>query len=109
MEKRIFAAVLISIAMLVTAQAAAAELVYRRWIVDRLIDAGARPILAVLGAALAEGAVSGGHLGARAGAAVLGAGLGLLYVGAGRRLAPAIACRIVFDVGALTLVGMRLV
>lgn len=53
--------------------------------------------------------VSGGHLGSRLGAAAAGLGFGLLYLGAGRRLAPVIACRLAFEVGALVLVYGKLV
>lgn len=102
-------AALVTVAMLVIAQAVAAELVFRRWILDRVHDAGARGGVAVVIAAIAEGATAGGHLGARLGAVALGAGLGLVYLGAGRRLAPAIACRVTFEVGVLVALSARIV
>lgn len=91
------------------AQAVASELVFRRWLLDRVHELGARSWVAAIAAAAAEGLVSGGHLGSRLGAAAAGLGFGLLYLGAGRRLAPAIACRLTFEVGALLLVYARLV
>lgn len=99
---------LATVALVVAAQAVAAELVFRRWILDRVHDAGARPGVAALVAAVAEGATAGGHAGARLGAAALGVGLGLVYLGAGRRLAPAIACRVTFEVGVLVVLWARL-
>jgi membrane protease YdiL (CAAX protease family) len=101
--------VLVTAIAVLGAQAIASELVFRRWLLDRVDGLGARPWLAALAAAVAEGVVSGGHLGSRLGAAAAGLGFGLLYLGAGRRLAPAIACRLAFEVGALLVVYARLV
>lgn len=98
---------LVTVAVVVAAQAVAAELVFRRWILDRVHGAGARPGVAIAIAAVAEAAVAGGHLGSRLGAAATGAGLGLLYVGAGHRLGVAISCRITFEVGVLVLTYAR--
>ena len=96
-------------ALLAAGGAAAAELVFRRWAVERLRELGVPALVAVLVAALAEAVATPGNLLARGGAALAGAGTGLVYLCAGRRLAAAIACRAVFDVGAILLVGLRLV
>jgi hypothetical protein len=101
--------VLVTAALVIGAQAVAAELVFRRWILDRVHELGARPWVAALAAAVVEGVAAGGHLGTRLGAAAAGLGFGLLYLGAGRRLAPAIACRLTFEIGALILVYARIV
>ena len=101
--------ILVTAIAVLGAQAIASELVFRRWLLDRLDGLGAQPWIAALAAAVAEGVVSGGHLGSRLGAAAAGLGFGLLYLGAGRRLAPAIACRLAFEIGALVIVYARLV
>ena len=101
--------VLVTAIVVLGAQAIASELVFRRWILERVHGFGVRPWVAAIAAAIVEGAASGGHLGARLGAAAAGLGFGLLYVGAGHRLAPAIACRLAFEVGALVLVYARVV
>jgi membrane protease YdiL (CAAX protease family) len=101
--------ILVTAVAVLGAQAIASELVFRRWMLDRLHGLGAQPWLAAVAAAVAEGVVSGGHLGSRLGAAAAGLGFGLLYLGAGRRLAPAIACRLAFEIGALLIVYARLV
>jgi len=100
---------LVTAIALVGARAVAAELIFRRWILDRAHALGVRAWVAAVIAAVCEGAVAGGHLGSRLGAAAAGLGFGLLYVGAGRRLAPAIACRLAFEIGALVLVYLRVV
>jgi len=99
---------LVTMAMLVGARAVAAALVFDRWLIDRVIERGGTPALAALAAAVAEGAVTGGHLAARLGAALAGLGFALVYLGAGRRLAAANACRLTFELGALTLVSLKL-
>lgn len=105
--------VLVTAIAVLGAQAIASELVFRRWLLDRidgrLHGLGGKPWLAAIAAAVAEGVVSGGHLGSGLGAAAAGFGFGLLYLGAGRRLAPAIACRLAFEIGALLVVYARLV
>jgi hypothetical protein len=95
----------VTIAMLVGATAVARELVFHRWLLDRAYAAGALPAATI--AAAAEGLVTGGHVVARIGAALTGFGLALLYIGGGRRLAAAMACRLTFDLGALALVALR--
>jgi hypothetical protein len=101
------ASVLLVAVLVVAAQAVALELGLRRWLLERVHDLGARAHDAAVVAAIAEGAITGGHLGTRLGAAMLGLGVGLVYVGGGRRLAPAIACRIALETGALVLVWAR--
>jgi hypothetical protein len=97
----------VTVAMLVGATAVARELVFHRWMIDRAHEAGVRAMPAALLAAVAEGLVTDGHIVARMGAALTGFGLALLYLGGGRRLAAAIACRLTFDLGALALVALR--
>jgi len=93
--------------VLVGAQVVAAELILRRWILERALDLGARPILAVAVAAAVEVAIAGANPAARLGAGVAGVGYGLLYLGAGHRLAAPLAARLVFELGALVLVYAR--
>jgi hypothetical protein len=97
----------VTVAMLVGATAVARELVFHRWLLDRAVEAGAAPLPAAVLVAVAEGLATGGHFAARMGAALTGFGLALLYLGGGRRLAAAIACRLMFDLGALALVSLR--
>lgn len=100
-----------TVAMLVVAQGVAAEMAFRGWLVPRIAELAPRGgvALAAVGAALAEALVTRGHLATRVGAFVLGLGGAVLYLGARRRLAAPIACRVVFDVGALALAALRLV
>ena len=100
---------LFTMAVLVAVGAVAAELALRAWIVERALELGAARWGAVGVGALAEGLLWPGDLVARFGAAVMGAGLGLLYVAAGRRAGAPIAARVVFALGALGLEGLRLV
>jgi hypothetical protein len=100
---------LFAVALLVAITAVAAELALRGWIVERALELGAGPLAAIAIGAVAEGLVWPGHLAARAGAAVFGAGLGALYVAAGRTAGAPIAARVTFVIGALVLEGLRLV
>ena len=47
--------------------------------------------------------------GDRAGIAVTSVGLGIVYVGAGRRIGASATARVVFEVGAVVLQALRLV
>jgi membrane protease YdiL (CAAX protease family) len=98
----------LTLALLVVAQSVAAELVFRRWALERLRDLRVPGLIAALLAAVAEALAVSGNLLSRSGALLSGLGFGLLYLGAGRGLAPAIACRVTFELGALTLVALRL-
>jgi membrane protease YdiL (CAAX protease family) len=100
-----------TVAVLVVAQGVAAEMAFRGWLLPRIADLAPRAgtALAAVGSALAEALVTRGHLATRAGAFVLGLGGAVLYLGARRRLAAPIACRLVFDLGALALGAFKLV
>jgi hypothetical protein len=102
--------------MLVTlVLAVAAELVFRRWLVDRiaaLVLARGEPravalAAGVLIAATIEAAVSPAGGGSRVGTLVGGLGLGAIYVTSGGRLAACLTARAAFDLGALLLQALR--
>jgi membrane protease YdiL (CAAX protease family) len=108
----------VMLAILVVLSAVAAELVLRGWILERVLELGAHPALAVVVAALAEAAVVGNvgetvgtsaSLPMRAGAAVFGLALGWMYVASGRSVVPAICARAAFVLGALVLEALRVV
>lgn len=82
--------------------AIAIELALRGWILERAweLSPGA-PALPIAAAALAEALLLGGPIPARIGAALFGAGLGLLYVAAGRSVLAPIAARATFAAGAI--------
>ena len=100
---------LFAVAVLVAVGAVAGELALRAWIVERALELGAARWGAVAIGALAEGVLWPGDLAARLGAAVMGAGLGVLYVAAGRRAGASIAARVLFALGALALEGLKVV
>jgi len=97
--------------MIVAAQAVAIEMAMRGWLVPRVLEIAPRvgAIGAVIASGAAEAAITPGHLATRAGAFVLGVGGALLFLGAGRRLAAPIACRVTFELGAVLLAALRLV
>jgi hypothetical protein len=101
----------VMVAVVVGAQAIAIEMALRGWLVPRVIDlfpvGGAAIAIAVSG--LAEAAITPGHLMSRLGAYAIGAGSALLFLGAGRRLAAPIACRLTFELGAVLLAALRIV
>jgi len=99
------------VAVIVIASAVAAELALRGWIVERVLEL-ARPgpmanALAVATGALAEAMLVDGDFAARLGGAAFGAGLGGLYVAAGRSVVPGLCARIAFALGALVLEAAR--
>lgn len=106
----------LTLAVLVIAIAAAAELGLRRGLLelvaDRLRARGLGPApaaaAAIACAALVEAAIAPLD-GDRLGIALTSAGLGLIYVGAGRRLGASLSARLVFEVGAVALQALRLV
>lgn len=100
---------LVSAAVLIAAAATAHELVFRRWLLERAFSLGASGTGAILAAAGAEAAIGPGGVGARAGAALFGVALGLLYWRGGRRIGPALAARLAFAWGALALQAAGLV
>lgn len=99
---------LIMFVVLVTMAAIAAELALRGWIVERVLELSPGPaVLPVLVGAIAEAILTPGGVGARAGAAIFGIGLGWIYVAGGRSVVAPICARVVFSVGALLLDGFK--
>jgi hypothetical protein len=98
------------VAMIVVAMAIANELALRGWIVERVRELAPGPaVLPVLVGAIAEAAVTRGDLAVRIGAGVFGAGLGWIYVAAGRSVVAPICARIAFGLGAAVLEALRLI
>ena len=105
-----------TIAVLLVAISGAAELTFRRWLLDWVADGLAgqgtgRKLATAVGvaaAALVEAAIVPVD-GDRVGIAITSVGLGLIYVAAGRRVGASISARVVFEVGALLLQALRLV
>ena len=99
----------VAVAILTAAGAVASELAFRGWVASRAASLlpGGSPTGAVVVAAVAEAAVAPGGLVARLGVLLVGLGLGALWAGSGRRLGAPLACRLVFELGALTLVALR--
>jgi len=104
------AAMLAQVSLVVVAMAIAHELALRGWIVERVLELSpGPPILPVLVGAFVEALLTPGDLAGRLGAAVFGAGLGWLYVAAGRSVLAPLCARVAFSLGAALLDGLRLV
>jgi CAAX prenyl protease-like protein len=103
------ASAFLTFAVVVAAIALASELVLRGWIVERVLELGGKPGMAVFVGAVAEALLLPGPLEARIGAFAVGLGLGQMYVAAGRNVAVPIAARVAFGLGALVLEMLRLV
>jgi hypothetical protein len=101
----------IAVAVLVAAGAVAAELAFRGWVAPRVVALWPRggAVGAVLVAAAAEALVIGGSMGERIGVFAVGCGLGALWAGSGRRIGAGLACRLVFEIGAVVLVAVGVV
>jgi hypothetical protein len=99
------------VTVVVAAQAVAIEMALRGWLVPRVLELFPRggAALAIAASGLAEAAITPGHVATRAGALVLGVGGAILFLGAGRRLAAPIACRVTFELGAVLITALRLV
>jgi hypothetical protein len=97
----------IGVALVTGALATAQELIFRRWILERAYSLGASGSGSILIAGAAEALVGPGSFGARLGAALFGVALGMLYWRGGRRLGPALAARLAFTWGALSLQALR--
>ena len=98
------------VALIVVAMAVASELALRGWIVDRVLELSpGPPVLPVLVGAIAEAMVTPGDLASRIGAGAFGAGLGWIYVAAGRSVLAPICARIAFGLGAVGLEALRLI
>lgn len=96
--------------VLVSIGAVAAELAFRGWLVERVLELSpGPPLLPVLCGALAEAIVMPGDFAARAGAGLFGAGLGWMYVAAGRSVVAPILARIVFVGGAVVLEALKVI
>ncbi|MBL8626998.1 MAG: hypothetical protein JNK64_37260 [Myxococcales bacterium] len=105
-----------TLAAVVIAVALAAELTLRRWwleaVAAALGTAGVGRVGAIAGGVVAAAALEAAIAplpGDRLGVAIYGAGLSVIYVGAGRRLGASLAARVVFEVGALALQALLLV
>lgn len=93
----------------------AAELVFRRWLLDRVaaaVVASGEPrrvglAAGVLVAAVIEAAVSPGD-GLRVGTALMAGGLGAVYVTSGGRLVACLGARLAFELGAIAVQALRL-
>lgn len=98
------------VVVLVSVGAIAAELAFRGWLVERVLELSpGPPLLPVLCGALAEAIVMPGDLAARTGAGLFGAGLGWMYVAAGRSVVAPIVARIAFVGGAVILEGLKVI
>ncbi|MBX3158907.1 MAG: hypothetical protein KF773_23275 [Deltaproteobacteria bacterium] len=92
------------VALQVAVAALAYELALRGWVVERLLElVPDRAAAAIAGGALAEALVTPGDLAARAGAFVFGAGLGGMYVAAGRNVVVSVSARATFAAGVVLL------
>jgi hypothetical protein len=101
---------LLLVALVVIAMAVASELALRGWIVERVLELSpGPPVLPVLVGAIAEALVTPGDLAARIGAGLFGAGLGGIYVAAGRSVLAPICARGAFSLGAIVLEALRVI
>lgn len=104
-----------TLALITVALGVASELVFRRWLLDRVAglvrtQGEPRPVALVAGillAAVIEAAVSPSG-GFPVGVGVVSGGLGALYVTSGGRIAACVTARLVFDVGAIFLQALQL-
>jgi hypothetical protein len=112
----------VMLAVLVVIGAVASELVLRGWLVERVLELGGHPVLAILVGAIAEALIVfplahgdpgalmiGGDITARIGAGVFGLALGWMYLAAGRSALAPMCARMTFALGALALEAFRLV
>ncbi len=96
--------------VMVTVGAVAAELAFRGWLVERVLELSPGPaILPVMCGAFAEAIVTPGDLAARLGAGLFGAGLGWMYVASGRSVVAPMLARIAFTGGAVVLEALRVI
>lgn len=86
----------------------ALELALRGWILERVWELSpGSPVLPIAVAAIVEALVIDASIGARIGAALFGAGLGVLYVGCRRSVLAPIAARAVFSAGTVLVELLR--
>ena len=101
---------LVLVALIVIAMAIASELALRGWIVERVLELSpGPPVLPVLVGVIAEALVTPGDVAARIGAGVFGAGLGWIYVAAGRSVIAPICARVAFSLGVVVLEALRVI
>lgn len=101
---------LMVVLIVVSIGALAAELAFRGWLVERMLELSpGPPILPVMCGALAEAIVMPGDLAMRFGAGLFGAGLGWMYVAAGRSIVAPVIARVAFVGGAVVLEGLKLI
>lgn len=111
-----------TLAVLVAISAVASELVIRGWLVERVLELGGPPVLAILTGAFAEallvfpiaggdpGALMvGGDVTARIGAGLFGTAMGWMYLAGGRSVTAPVAARVAFSLGALALEAFQIV
>ena len=96
--------------MLVGIGALCAELAFRGWLVERVLELSpGPPYLPVLLGALAEAIVTPGDVAMRLGAGLFGAGLGWMYVAGNRSVVGPVLARITFVCGAVVLEAFKLI
>ena len=96
--------------MLVGIGALCAELAFRGWLVERVLELSpGPPILPVMIGAFAEAIVTPGDVAIRAGAGLFGAGLGWMYIAGGRSIVGPALARIAFVCGAVVLEALKLI
>jgi hypothetical protein len=101
---------LVLVALIVIAMAIASELALRGWVVERVLELSpGPPVLPVLVGAIAEALVTPGDAATRVGAGLFGAGLGWIYVAAGRSVIAPICARLAFSLGAVVLEALRVI
>jgi hypothetical protein len=101
---------LVLVALIVIAMAIASELALRGWLVERVLELSpGPPVLPVLVGAIAEALVTPGDAAARIGAGLFGAGLGGIYVAAGRSVIAPICARGAFSLGAAVLEALQVI
>ncbi|MBZ0234957.1 MAG: hypothetical protein K8M05_21695, partial [Deltaproteobacteria bacterium] len=106
----------VTVALVTVALGVASELVFRRWLLDRVagyLHTRGEPravalVAGVLTAAVIEAAVSPSGAGFRSGVAMTSLGLGAIYVTGGGRIAGSLTARLVFDVGAIIVQALRM-
>jgi len=96
--------------MLVGIGALCAELAFRGWLLERVLELSpGPPYLPVMVGAMAEAIVTPGDLTIRLGAGLFGAGLGWMYVAGGRSIVGPVLARVTFVCGAVVLESLELI
>ena len=100
----------IAVALLAGAIAAASELVFRGWLVDRIVElAPSNGTLAIMVGGLAEALVTPGDFASRLGAGIVGTGLGWMYLAGNRTVVATIPARVAFTLGAVLLEWLQVI